>query len=314
MLKGKKAVIFDLDGTLIDSLGIWSAVDELLATSLGRPDLAADPVTLARLREDALVRHALEPNPYVGFCADLAAFCGSPLPGEEVHRERYHISRALLKSDVRLKPGAAAFVKTLSERGFKLAVATTTKRANIDIYETVNPHIAPELAFSNVFDAILTRENVSRIKPDPEVYHLALETLGVRADEALVFEDSLPGLRAAHAAGIQTVVVRDPWSEADRHDSSRRRTPMLIAFATHPKSAVLPAPSHPSGEHPALEWIQANGLQTNRRYPSCAFFFPSTAANTAATHSASLPPARRSRLKRRRPLSFSMFSTPSPKP
>ena len=60
MLKGKKAVIFDLDGTLIDSLGIWSAVDELLVTSLGRPDLAADPVTLARLREDALVRHALE--------------------------------------------------------------------------------------------------------------------------------------------------------------------------------------------------------------------------------------------------------------
>ena len=67
-----------------------------------------------------------------------------------------------------------------------------------------------------VIDAILTRENVSRIKPDPEVYHLALETLGVRADEARVFEDSLPGLRAAHAAGIQTVVVRDPWSEADR--------------------------------------------------------------------------------------------------
>ena len=216
MLKGKKAVIFDLDGTLIDSLGIWNAVDEQLVAGLGRPDLASDPRTLARFREEALVRHALKPNPYVGFCSDLAAFCGSSLSGEEVHRERYRISRTLLKTRVRLKPGAAAFVKLLARRGFKLAIATTTKRANIDIYANDNPHIAPELAFEQVFDAILTRENVSRIKPDPEVYRLALRTLGVRTDEALVFEDSLPGLQAAHAAGIETVVVRDPWSEADR--------------------------------------------------------------------------------------------------
>ena len=216
MLKGKKAVIIDLDGTLIDSLGIWNAVDEQLVAGLGRLDLASDPRTLARFREEALVRHALKPNPYVGFCSDLAAFCGSSLSGEEVHRERYRISRTLLKTRVRLKPGAAAFVKLLAKHGFKLAIATTTKRANIDIYANDNPHIAPELAFEQFCDAILTRENVSRIKPDPKVYRLALRTLDVRPDEALVFEDSLPGLQAAHAAGIETVVVRDPWSEADR--------------------------------------------------------------------------------------------------
>lgn len=216
MLNGKNAVIFDLDGTLIDSLGIWSNVDEQLVESLGRPDLASDPGALARFREEALVRHAREPNPYVGFCSDLAAFCASPLSGEEVHRERYRISRTLLKTRVRLKPGASAFVNRLARLGFKLAIATTTKRANIDIYANSNPHIAPELAFEQLFDAILTRENVSRIKPDPEIYQLSLSTLGVSPAEALVFEDSLPGLQAAHAAGIETVVVRDPWSDADR--------------------------------------------------------------------------------------------------
>lgn len=119
MLNGKNAVIFDLDGTLIDSLGIWSNVDEQLVESLGRPDLASDPGALARFREEALVRHAREPNPYVGFCSDLAAFCASPLSGEEVHRERYRISRTLLKTRVRLKPGASAFVNRLARLGFK---------------------------------------------------------------------------------------------------------------------------------------------------------------------------------------------------
>ena len=61
MLKAKGGHLATLTAPFIDSLGIWSAVDELLATSLGRPDLAADPVTLARLREDALVRHASNP-------------------------------------------------------------------------------------------------------------------------------------------------------------------------------------------------------------------------------------------------------------
>lgn len=214
MLTNIRAVIFDLDGTLIDSLGIWNAVDLALARTLGHSEFAGP--MLAKFRDEALARHALEPNPYVGFCADFGQLCHSPLTGEEIHRERYRISRQMIRDDVKLKPDADRFVHLLKSRGLKLAIGTTTKRANIDIYGSTNPHIAPRLAFDEVFDVILTREHVTKIKPDPEVYLLAAERLGVDPEHCLVFEDSLQGLRAAIAAGMHTAVIRDAWSEHDR--------------------------------------------------------------------------------------------------
>lgn len=222
MLHGIKAVIFDLDGTLIDSLGIWNAVDLALAQYLGHPEYAGP--MLAKFRDDALARHSLEPNPYVGFCADFGALCGSPLSGEAIHKERYRISRELIRTDVHLKPSADIFVKALKARGYRLAIGTTTKRANIDIYGSTNPHIAPKLSFDELFDVILTRENVTKIKPDPEVYLTAAERLGVSPDTCLVFEDSRQGLLAAKAAGMRVAVMQDDWSNDDR-DFLKAATP-----------------------------------------------------------------------------------------
>ena len=213
MFSGKTAVIFDLDGTLIDSLGIWHAVDVELVTRLGRPDLADGG--LSAFREAALARHASQDNPYVGFCSDLGRLCASSLSAEDIHAMRYRISRELIRTHVRLRPGAAEAVLAMKAAGLRLAVATTTKRANVDIYKTTNLHIPQCLSFDEVFEFILTRENVRRIKPDPEVYLLALSRLGVPAARALVVEDSLAGLRAAQAAGIDAAVIAEPWSAAD---------------------------------------------------------------------------------------------------
>ena len=219
MYTGKKAVIFDLDGTLIDSLGIWHAVDVELVTRLGRPDLAGAP--LSRLREEALIRHRAEENPYVGYCAELGEYCRSPLPGKAIHALRFRISRELLRTRVMLKPGAAEAVGAMHRAGLALAVATTTRKANVDIYRSTNEHI-PQLLNFDCFQFIRGTEDVTRSKPGPEVYLKALSRLGVTPAEALVFEDTLQGLKAAQAAGIDTVVIRDKWSEEDRETLKRR--------------------------------------------------------------------------------------------
>ena len=84
LLQNKKAVIFDLDGTIVDSLGVWNRVDVLLAQELGcsNPDAEA----LHRLREDALERYKSAAQPYTCFCGEFGKFFGSSLSAEGMFR------------------------------------------------------------------------------------------------------------------------------------------------------------------------------------------------------------------------------------
>ena len=99
--------------------------------------------------------------------------------------------------------------------GLRLAIATTTKQANIDIYANHNPSIASQLNFEKTFECILTRESITHIKPNPEIFLLALQRLQLLPDECLVVEDSLAGVMAARAAGIDVVVIKEKWSQKD---------------------------------------------------------------------------------------------------
>jgi HAD superfamily hydrolase (TIGR01509 family) len=214
MFHGKKVMIFDVDGTLIDSVGVWNAVDQELVRRLGGGEQNGD--ALQHQRDELLRRFAADSDPYGKYCAFLKEKYGTDLSVDEVHSLRYSIARHYLVSVVDYKPGADLFVRELKARGFRLSVATTTRRGTVDIYRTLNRNILNKAPIDEFFSPVYTREDVSRMKPDPEVYFMVMRETGAAPEECLIFEDSLIGIESAKNAGIQAAAVYDRYSDGER--------------------------------------------------------------------------------------------------
>ena len=215
LLPCKKAIFFDLDGTLVDSIGVWNEADELLAREL--TGAAPDRAEIRRFREECLRRFRGEPEPYLCYCAELKYRYGTELSPRQVHQRRQTIARGLL-TRMDYRPGADIFLRALKARGYILVLATTGRRASVDVYRTENENIAAKAPIDAIFDRVYTCEDVTAIKPNPEIYIRALQDLGLSAGECLVFEDSLAGVQAAKAAGLETVAIYDKYSDPDREE------------------------------------------------------------------------------------------------
>lgn len=201
------AVIFDLDGTLVDSeqqghriafndafeaFGIADRWDpdryrELLATTGGERRLLrwfADPASALSDRPEAERRQ---------------------LAGD-LHRWKTERFTELAASGaVPATEGVARLLDDLDGAGIVLAIATTGSRQWVDplVHRVFGPR----------FSAVVTGDDVARRKPDPEAYLLALDRLGVGAAGAVAIEDSGPGWRSAHDAGLACVVVANPETD-----------------------------------------------------------------------------------------------------
>ena len=213
MLQGKKAVIFDMDGTLIDSIGVWNEADRLLAREL--TGQAPDVEELQRLRDGALRRFQGEANPYLAYCELLREQYGVSRTAEEIYARRYEIAHGLLEK-LDYKPGADKLLHRLKQAGYILVLATTTRRRSIDLYRTRNRNLMEKAPLDGLFDKIYTCEDVQNIKPDPEIYQRIFAELGLTAEQCIVFEDSLIGVQAAKNAGIEVAAVYDKHSDGER--------------------------------------------------------------------------------------------------
>lgn len=213
MLTDKKFIFFDMDGTLIDSVGVWNQIDQKLIEN--QTNKIVDEIIIQNDRDTQLQKFSSETNPYLCYCQYLKEKYNFQLSPEEIIKLRYEIAQDFLQNVIDYKPQADLVIKKLKEKKFTLAITTTTKRTNMEIYRTLNKNIISKAPLDKYFDLIYTREDVAKIKPNPEVYLKAMQAFNAKPEECIVFEDSLVGIKAAKNAGLKTVAIYDKYSNND---------------------------------------------------------------------------------------------------
>lgn len=197
-MEAMKAAIFDMDGTILDSTPMWDHVAAAVVRQMG-----AEP--RESIRRDTLPLGMREFAPFLKTDYALSQSLEEIDGAVEAQVRRYYFEEA------ELKPGALGFLQALKATGVRLGLATATERWLLE------PAMEKTGALE-LFDAIFTCPEVGFGKQNPEVFRRTAEALGVRHDQAWVFEDSLHAIRTAKADGFLTCAVADPstvfqWDE-----------------------------------------------------------------------------------------------------
>ena len=215
-----KALIFDVDGTLAETEeahrqafnatfaahGLdwcWSVADytRLLKVTGGKERMAAHRAAVGHGPDDATIA--------------------------AMHKEKTAAYAAILaRGGLQPRPGVLRLVAQARAAGLRLAIATTTSPGNV---EALSACLWGKPA-DQVFDVIAAGDMVQAKKPAPDVYLLALERLGLPPGQALAFEDTLNGIRAAQGAGLKVVVTPSLYSADEDHAAANLCLPDLSGF------------------------------------------------------------------------------------
>lgn len=192
MLEQIEAVIFDLDGTLIDSMWMWEAID---IEYLGRYGITL-PKTL---QQDIAGMSFTETAEYFKKTFYI------PETLDEIKRTWNEMAYDKYVHEVPLKPGAKEFLKRLKAQGIRTGIATSNSKELVQA-------VVESLQLTEYLDEIHTSCEVAKGKPAPDIYLLVAECLGVEPEHCLVFEDIPEGILAGKRAGMKTCAVEDLFS------------------------------------------------------------------------------------------------------
>ncbi|MCC5844142.1 MAG: HAD family phosphatase [Verrucomicrobia bacterium] len=182
-----KAVLFDMDGTLIDTERIGAASWDHAGAEMG--------LTVPEVVKRRMVGRTLP---------DIHAIVREGMPEVDsdrlLARANHHYHRLVTEAPPPVKAGARELLEWLRARGVPMAVATSSRRVQAE-------DKLGRTGLRNFFEVIVGGDEISRGKPDPEIFLVAAERLGVEARGCVVFEDSGPGIEAAERSGGLAVFV-----------------------------------------------------------------------------------------------------------
>lgn len=201
MIKNKKAILFDLDGTLVESMWMWRDIDILYLQELGEdmPENLQQEIEGMSFKETAQY---------------FKARFHIPDSIEEIQAHWLSMARDKYEHDIPLKKGAREFLQYLYEHDYKTAICSSN---NVELIRAVlDAH-----QISAYIQQIHTCNEVAKGKPAPDIYLKAAECLGVKPCECLVFEDIVPGIMAGKNANMMTCAVEDEYSSSQREEKKR---------------------------------------------------------------------------------------------
>ena len=194
MLTNIDAVIFDIDGTLVDSMHVWTDIDDIFLEKY-------------HLEEPENFHEGMEGKSYsetAQYFLDL--FPELPHTKQELEDEWHEMAFEIYTKELQLKKGAYDFIVDMHKAGIKLGIATSNSR---DLAEG----LLMNTGVWEYLDAVWTSDEAKAGKPAPDVYLKVAESLGVKPERCLVFEDVPNGILAGINAGMKVCAVEDPFSK-----------------------------------------------------------------------------------------------------
>ncbi len=205
-----KAAIFDVDGTILDSVGIWEEAGERYLRAIGKePEKMLGRILFPMTIEEGAV--------YIKEYYKLSQDISEIIQGVLGVIKDFYYKKALLKK------GAGNFLGKLFDEKIPVAAATSGKREYVEA-------AFKRLGILPYFSRIFTCSEIGRGKSDPLIYLTAGEYLGEDASDIYVFEDALYALETAKAAGFRTVGVYDRYSAEDTQEIRRLADVFLQDF------------------------------------------------------------------------------------